>query len=87
MTNQRHGTIYVGVTGNLQQRAWIHRELLSESFVRRYRLRRLVWFEWHPDMPTAIKREKQLKAWPRHRKLELVDKLNPSWRDLFYDLF
>jgi Predicted endonuclease containing a URI domain len=79
-------TLYIGVTGNLKLRAWEHREGLVEGFTKRYGVKRLVWFEFWPDFPSAIEREKQLKKWNRVWKLELIETTNPEWRDLWEDL-
>jgi putative endonuclease len=86
MASAARGTLYIGVTGSLKLRVWEHREGLAEGFTRRYRVKWLVWFEFHPDFPTAIAREKQLKKWNRAWKLELVETANPEWRDLWPDL-
>jgi putative endonuclease len=86
MANSERGTLYIGVTGDLKRRVWEHREGVVEGFTERYGLSRLVWFEHHPDFPTAIAREKQLKKWNRAWKLELIEAHNPAWRDLWNDL-
>jgi putative endonuclease len=80
------GTLYVGVTALLKQRVWQHREGQVAGFTQRYKVNRLVWFELHPDFPTAIRREKQLKKWNRVWKLKLIEDVNPTWRDLWPDL-
>ena len=82
MASQRNGTLYTGVTANLVQRSWQHREG-QKGFTARYNCRRLVWYELHGDMPTAIAREKQIKAGSRRRKLALIEAMNPDWEDLF----
>ena len=86
MASGERGTLYIGVTGNLKFRAWQHRDGLVEGFTRRYGAKRLVWFEHHPDFPSAIAREKQLKKWNRAWKLELIETVNPKWRDLWENL-
>ena len=86
MASGERGTLYVGVTGNLKLRAWEHREGLVEGFTKRYDVKCLVWFELHPDFPSAIEREKQLKKWNRAWKLELVETANPGWCDRRDDL-
>jgi putative endonuclease len=83
MASHERGTLYVGVTGNLKLRAWQHREGLVEGFTKRYGVKRLVWFEYHADFPSAIAREKQLKHWNRAWKLELIETANPAWCDLW----
>ncbi len=82
----RHPLRYVGVTGNLRLRTWEHRDGVVEGFTKRYNVKHLVWFEFHPDFPSAITRETQLKKWNRAWKLELIEGSNPQWRDLWEDL-
>jgi len=84
MTNRKNGALYVGVTSDLKRRAWEHRQGLVEGFSKRYGLKRLVYFELHPTMASAIQREKQLKAWKRAWKIDLIQKENPNWNDLFH---
>lgn len=86
IANHKGGTLYVGVTSDLARRAWQHREGAVEGFTKRYGLKRLMWFEFHATMEEAIRREKQLKAGSRAKKLALVEALNPEWRDLFFEL-
>ena len=80
-----YGTLYIGVTSNLVKRVWQHREGLADGFTKRYRVKRLVWFETHVDIMTAITREKQLKKWNRAWKIALIQAANPEWRDLYED--
>lgn len=87
LASKRNGTLYVGVTSNLPQRVWQHRNHLVEGFTRRYGVDRLVWFELHETMLSAIAREKAIKDWRRAWKLELIEKQNPEWKDLFDTLF
>ncbi|MBS0411274.1 MAG: GIY-YIG nuclease family protein [Proteobacteria bacterium] len=87
MSNRRHGTLYIGVTSNLLQRAIQHREGAMAGFTRRYRLHRLVWYEEHDVIVAAIAREKALKFYPRDWKLNLIDAMNPTWDDLFPGLW
>ena len=86
MASARNGTIYVGVTSNLIQRGWQHREGIGDGFTNRYGCKLLVWFELHATMEYAIAREKQLKGGSRKRKLALIEADNPRWRDLFDEL-
>ena len=86
MTNHRNGTIYVGVTSDLPQRAWQHREGMVEGFTKRYGCKRLVWFELHSTMEHAILREKQIKGGSRKAKIALIESDNPEWKDLFFEL-
>ncbi|MCW0199982.1 GIY-YIG nuclease family protein [Sphingopyxis sp.] len=85
MASRRNGTLYTGVTSNLVQRVWQHREELG-GFSTRYDCKMLVWFEMHATMETAIVREKQIKAGSRARKLALIEADNPLWRDLWSDI-
>jgi putative endonuclease len=83
MSNCWHGTIYTGVSSNLPERARQHREGLIKGFTRKYGLKRLVWFEPHSDMPSAIQREKSLKKYKREWKINLIERDNPYWIDLY----
>jgi putative endonuclease len=83
MSNKLNGTLYVGVTSDLIRRVWDHREGAGSSFVRRYSLKRLVYFEHHEDIRTAIQRETSLKRWPRAWKVRLLAAQNPDWQDLY----
>ncbi|HVV42758.1 MAG TPA: GIY-YIG nuclease family protein [Nitrobacter sp.] len=86
MASRRNGTLYVGVTSNLVQRAYQHREGLGPGFTKRYGCKTLVYYECHETMESAISREKQLKAGSRAKKLALIESLNPQWRDLYGDI-
>jgi putative endonuclease len=86
MTNKRNGTIYTGVTSNLSQRAYQHRNKLNRGFTSRYSCALLVWYEYCERMEDAIGREKQIKAGSRKRKLALIETMNPHWRDLYEEL-
>ncbi|WP_299962506.1 GIY-YIG nuclease family protein [uncultured Roseobacter sp.] len=86
VTNRPGGTLYIGVTSNLQHRIWQHRTHAATGFTDRYNLERLVWFELHSDMSVAIQREKSLKRWRRSWKVALIQKTNPGWRDLWSDI-
>ena len=83
LANRPNGTLYIGVTSNLVQRVWQHKNKLVEGFAERYRLHRLVWYEVHDTMESAISREKALKKWNRAWKIELIEKSNPAWLDLY----
>ena len=84
MTN-RSGTLYVGVTNNLERRVFEHRNKLVPGFTTRYRIDTLVFFETTDDVRAAIEREKQIKGWSRRKKILLINRMNPSWRDLSRD--
>ena len=86
MANHKGGTIYVGVTSDLVQRAWQHREGKVEGFTKRYGCKRLVWFELHATMDHAISREKQIKGGSRAKKVALIEADNSDWRDLFFEI-
>ncbi|MEK7125558.1 MAG: GIY-YIG nuclease family protein [Patescibacteria group bacterium] len=86
MASQRNGTTYIGVTNNLTRRVYQHRNGLVEGFTKEYKVNRLVYFEEYSDIREALPREKQLKRWKRSWKIELVEKNNPTWRDLYNDL-
>ena len=86
MASKRNGTLYTGVTSDLVQRAWQHRESMIPGFASRYGCRILVWYELHDEMTAAIAREKQIKAGSRNKKLALIEAMNPGWRDLYDDL-
>lgn len=80
-----HSTLYTGVTSNLPGRIHQHREELARGFTQRYGIKRLVWFEVHETMDSAILREKRIKRWPRAWKYDLIHGENPTWRDLAED--
>jgi len=83
LTNAPGGVLYTGVTSNLLGRLWQHRnETAPSSFSSRYGCRHLVYFETSTDIRAAIAREKQIKKWPRSFKVRLIEKNNPSWKDL-----
>jgi putative endonuclease len=87
MASGRRGTIYIGVTSDLPSRVIQHKEHhFPGSFTDRYNVNQLVWFETHEGAETAIRREKQIKEWRRAWKVELIQKTNPTWRDLLNDL-
>jgi putative endonuclease len=83
LASQPRGTLYVGVTSNLIQRVWQHKNNLAEGFTQQYAVHTLVYFELHATMVDAINREKQLKAGSRAKKLALIEGLNPAWGDLY----
>ena len=77
------GTLYIGVTSELTRRIWEHREGVGSSFCRKYGVTRLVWYEPHDDMTVAIQREKSLKRYLRDWKINLIERENPHWDDLY----
>ena len=87
MASKRNGTLYIGVTSDLPKRIWQHRTGLVAGLTQRYGVHRLVHFEAHASMQNAILREKQIKEWRRAWKIELIERYNPQWVDLFPGLF
>ena len=83
LASRRNGTLYTGLTNNLVRRGWQHRNGLIEGFTKKYGVHRLVWFEMHEDIYSAIRREKQIKKWYRAWKIALIEKSNPEWEDLY----
>jgi len=83
LTSQRNGTLYIGVTSDLVKRVWEHQSDVAEGFTKQYQVHTLVWYEVHENMEGAIIREKQLKEWKRQWKIELIEKSNPYWNDLY----
>ena len=86
LASSRNGTLYVGVTSNLPQRVWQHRQGYGDGFTSRYGIRTLVWYEQHETMMSAIAREKTIKAWHRGWKVRLIEESNPEWRDLYDEI-
>ncbi|MFZ0871667.1 MAG: GIY-YIG nuclease family protein [Rhodanobacter sp.] len=83
LASQRNGTIYIGVTSELLNRIWQHKNDVVEGFTKRYRVHMLVWYELHPTMESAILREKALKKWKRVWKTRLIEGENSAWDDLY----
>ena len=86
LASKKNGTLYIGVTSDLKNRMFKHKNKLIEGFTSKYDISILVYFEIHNEMRSAIMREKQLKKWKRSWKLELIEKTNSSWKDLFFDI-
>jgi putative endonuclease len=86
MASRRNGTLYIGVTSDLVQRVWQHREDVVDGFTKKYGCKFLVWFETHDDLQEARQREVRLKKWNRIWKLRLIEEFNPDWRDLYETL-
>nr|WP_231377609.1 GIY-YIG nuclease family protein [Sphingobium sp. JAI105] len=87
IASRRNGTLYLGVTSDLAGRAYQHRNALVEGFTKRHGCTMLVWFESYDDLQEARLRELQMKKWKRAWKIELIERENPQWRDLFETLF
>lgn len=86
LTTRKNTTLYVGVTNDLARRVYEHREGLKEGFTKRYSVTKLVYFESYGRPADAIRRETNIKKWPRAWKIELIESINPNWRDLYEDL-
>lgn len=86
LASKRNGTLYIGVSSNLPARIWQHKNNQVEGFTQKYQVHQLVYFEMHEEITAAIQREKQLKKWRRQWKLELIEKDNPEWKDLYNDI-
>ncbi|MBR2034013.1 MAG: GIY-YIG nuclease family protein [Alphaproteobacteria bacterium] len=86
ITNKPKGTLYIGVTNNLQRRIYEHKNKLVEGFSSRYNLDKLVYFECFDNEEYAIKREKRIKKYNRNWKITLIESLNPNWIDLYEDI-
>jgi putative endonuclease len=87
LASQKNGTLYVGVTGNLEKRVAEHKAKICEGFTKKYNVSKLVYYEDTDDVNAAIAREKQLKKWERSWKLRLIEESNPSWKDLSEEWF
>src|SRR5262249_50934971 len=83
LASRRHGTLYTGVTSHLMRRVGEHRDGRYQGFTSRYGVKHLVWYERHPDMTSAIRRETAIKKYPREWKINLIERENPYWLDLY----
>ena len=86
LASKRNGTLYVGVTSSLIKRIWEHKEKLVEGFTKTYKVDKLVYYERYSDPENAIKREKRLKKYKRQWKIDLIERENPGWADLYDEL-
>jgi putative endonuclease len=86
LASQRNGTLYVGVTNNLARRIFEHREGGVPGFTKKYQVHQLVWYRDYAQIEDAIADEKRIKRWRRAWKLELIEKMNPEWADLYLTL-
>lgn len=86
VTNKPRGTLYVGMTNNLVRRSYEHRNGLIDGFTKKYNLKRLVYFEVFDRVEDAILREKRLKKWNKQWKIDLIERVNPNWSDLYEQL-
>lgn len=85
LASQKKGTLYIGMTNNLLRRVYEHKKKLVEGFTKKYGIDILIYFEETNDVNSAIHREKQLKRWKRDWKIELIENINPEWKDLYYE--
>ncbi len=83
LASKKNGTLYIGVTSDLLKRVWQHKNKTAEGFTKKYGVDRLVYYEQTEDVRSALDREKQLKNWKRQWKIELIEKENPEWNDLY----
>jgi putative endonuclease len=83
MASKKNGTIYIGMTNDLIKRVYAHKNDLVEGFTKKYGVHQLVYYEKTEEAKSAIQREKQLKKWNRSWKIELIEKMNPEWKDLY----
>jgi len=86
LASKRNGTLYIGVTSDLVKRVYEHKCNLVDGFTKTYKVHHLVYFEEHEDIQQAITREKQIKKWKRKWKLDLIERVNPHWRDLYEEI-
>ena len=86
LASQRNGTLYIGITSDLIKRVWQHKEKLADGFTKKYNVNRLVYFEQFRDPESAIRREKRLKKYTRQWKINIIEKENPEWKDLYETL-
>ena len=83
LASKKNGTLYIGVTNNLLKRVYEHKNNIIGGFTQKYSVHNLVYYEEHNDIGKAITREKQMKKWKRQWKIELIEKFNPQWKDLY----
>lgn len=86
MTNKSNTVLYTGVTNNLARRVYEHKEKLVDGFTQKYKVNKLIYYEIFNEALGAIEREKQIKAGSRRKKLDLIDNMNPEWKDLYKDI-
>ena len=86
LASKKNGTLYIGITNDLRRRVYEHKNDLIPGFTQEYQVHKLVYFEIHSDVNQAILREKRLKKWKREWKIELIEKSNPEWIDLYESL-
>ena len=86
ITTNKSGTLYIGVTSNLKKRIWEHKNKIVDGFTKKYNIDKLIYYEQTENVMSAIEREKQLKKWNRQKKINLINKINSKWKDLYDNL-
>ena len=86
LASRQNGTLYVGMTDNLIQRVWMHKNEVVRGFTKQYGVKILVWYEQHESREAALTRERQMKKWNRAWKLQAIEQMNPLWSDLYEGL-
>lgn len=86
LASRMNGTLYTGVTSDLQGRVWQHKDEITPGFTSKYAVKRLVWYREYDDILDAIADEKRIKKWRRKWKIELIEAMNPKWNDLYFIL-
>lgn len=86
LASKGNGTLYIGVTSNLVRRVWEHKQSLAQGSTMKYKIHDLVWYEINSTMESAFSREKALKNWKRKWKVQLIEAINPVWKDLYPSL-
>lgn len=82
----KNSTFYVGVTNNLARRIWEHKNDVADGFTKKHGIHRLVYYEAHDDIQEALRREKSMKRWSRSMKISAIERMNPEWEDLYWDI-
>ena len=83
LAKEKNGTLYVGITNNLERRIWEHKNNLVKGFTEKYKIHNLVYYEVYGEIGMALYREKLIKRWPRNWKMNVIEKENPYWKDLY----
>ena len=87
VTNHKNGTLYIGITNDLKRRIYEHKIGYRKGFTKRYRLKKLVWYEMFNDVNSAIIVEKKMKKWKRQYKINVIENMNSEWKDLYHEIF
>lgn len=86
LSNQRNSVFYTGITNNIVRRTYEHRQGFAKGFTKKYKVKKLVYFEIYDDVGDAICREKLIKRWKRCLKINAIERMNPKWKDLYFDV-